>query len=221
MRAARPDSSERRLYVRTGADLGVFKGISGVLSAKGTFDGLLHRIKIHGETTVPEFALVSAGNPVPLHAKYDATVDGTNGDTFLDRVDASFLNTSLTAKGGVFHTPGRKGRTVRLDVTMTRARLEDLMRLAIKTARPPMTGALSLLTNLELPPGDEDVVKKLALEGHFQIEQTQFTDSGTQNKIADSATVVAARTPLKRRSEWDRISRAISSCAQGTSRSRR
>ena len=65
------------------ADLGVFKGISGVLSAKGTFDGLLHRIKIHGETTVPEFALVSAGNPVPLHAKYDATVDGTNGDTFL------------------------------------------------------------------------------------------------------------------------------------------
>ena len=48
---------------------------------------------------------------------------------------------------------------------MTRARLEDLMRLAIKTAEAAHDRRAFPLTNLELPPGDEDVVKKLALAG--------------------------------------------------------
>ncbi|HEY6214433.1 MAG TPA: hypothetical protein VIW45_19200, partial [Vicinamibacterales bacterium] len=37
------------------ADLGVFEGISGILSAKGTFGGKLERIDIHGDTVTPEF----------------------------------------------------------------------------------------------------------------------------------------------------------------------
>ena len=35
------------------ADLGFFKGISGILSARGTFGGSLARIDIHGETDTP------------------------------------------------------------------------------------------------------------------------------------------------------------------------
>ena len=114
------------------ADLGVFHGISGILSAHGTFGGLLERIDIHGETETPQFTVAVGGHPVPLHTKYHAVVDGTNGDTLLERIDGSFLNTSLVAKGAVVETPGKKGRTVTLDVTMDKARLEDVLQLAVK-----------------------------------------------------------------------------------------
>jgi hypothetical protein len=165
------------------ADLGFFKGISGILSARGTFGGTLDRLDIHGQTDTPDFTVTAAANPVPLRTTYHAIVDGTNGNTILDPVNGSFLNTSLVAKGGVIDTPGKDGRTVTLDITMDRARLEDVLRLAVKSPRSPMTGALRLNTKFVLPPGDVDVVKKLQLAGQFAIAGTRFTDSGVQQKI--------------------------------------
>ena len=165
------------------ADLGFFKGISGILSARGTFGGTLERLDINGETHTPQFTITAAGNPVPLDTTYHAIVDGTNGNTILDPVNGSFLNTSLVARGGVIDTPGDEGRTVTLDVTMERARLEDVLKLAVKSSRSPMTGALRLKTKFVLPPGDVDVVKKLQLAGQFTIADTRFTDPGVQTKI--------------------------------------
>ena len=164
------------------ADLSVFKGISGLLSAHGHFGGLLERIDIHGETDTPEFR-VNTGHPVPLHARYHAIVDGTNGNTILEEVDASFLNTSIVAKGGVVGEPHKQGRTVTLDLTMSQGRLEDVLRLAVKTPKPPMIGALRLTTTFVLPPGDDDVVKKLRLNGRFTIADTRFTNATVQDKI--------------------------------------
>ena len=165
------------------ADLGVFRGISGLLSAHGTFGGVLGRIDIHGETETPDFNVTAGGHPMPLHTTYHAIVDGTNGNTLLERVDGNFLNTSLVAKGGVADTPGKEGRTVTLDIVMDHGRLEDVLRLAVKTPHPPMTGALQLKTTLVLPPGDQDVVKKLRLDGRFSIAGTRFTDLDVQHKI--------------------------------------
>jgi AsmA-like protein len=172
-------------FVFDNADLGVFKGISGILSAKGTFGGRLEQIDVHGETTTPEFALTSVGHPIPLHAKYHTIVDGTNGDTILERIDASFLKTSLVAKGDVIDMPGKPGRRVALDVTMEPAQLEDVLWLAVKSPAPPMTGALTLTTKLEIPPGPVDVVEKLLLEGKFQIASTRFTNADVQRKIEE------------------------------------
>ena len=179
------------------ADLSVFKGITGILSAEGTFGGRLEQIEVHGETTTPEFALTSVGHPIPLHAKYHTFVDGTNGDTILERIDASFLNTALVAKGGVVDMPGEPGRKVALDVTMDKARLEDVLWLAVKTEKPPMTGALQLNTKLEIPPGDKDVVEKLLLDGKFQITATRFTDPGIQRKIEELSKRASGRVAVK------------------------
>jgi len=49
------------------ADLGVFKGISGTLSAHGEFGGQLGQLGIHGETDTPDFTLSVSGHPMPLH----------------------------------------------------------------------------------------------------------------------------------------------------------
>ena len=170
-------------FVFENADLGVFKGISGTLASKGAFGGALGRIEVQGETTTPNFAVTVAGNPMPLASTYSAIVDGTDGNTYLERVDATLEKTPIAAVGKVVRLEGIKGRLVDLAVTIEKGRLEDVLRLAVKGPQPPMTGSLYLETTLALPPGDEDVVRKLQLDGAFRIDGGRFTDPTVQRQI--------------------------------------
>jgi hypothetical protein len=122
-----------------------------------------------------------SGHTVPLKTKYHAIVDATKGDTTLERIDATFLKTSLVAKGGVYGVDGARGRLVTLDIDMPSGRLEDIMRLAVKTSQPPMIGRLR--TTFDLPPGDADIVDKLKLDGAFTIDDGRFTNAEVQQKI--------------------------------------
>jgi len=169
------------------ADLGVFKGISGTLASKGSFAGALAALKVNGETDVPDFTITVGGHPFPLHVKYQALVDGTNGDTRLEDIDAKFLNSFLKAKGAVLDGPKGTdvGRTVSLDVVMDNARIEDIMTMAVKTPTPPMTGGLKLKTKFLLPPGDRDVSERLRLDGEFAIARARFTNYDIQQKIEE------------------------------------
>jgi hypothetical protein len=175
------------------ADLGVFKGISGKLSAKGSYEGTLERISVDGRTETPEFSVTESGHKVPLTTTYHAVVDATNGNTTLDPVNATFLNTSLVARGGVYEIKNLDGREVVLDITMDNGRLEDVMRLAVPTPKPPMTGGLRLQTKFKLPPGDVDVVKKLQLDGRFAIGRGRFTNAGVQRKINELSDKASAK----------------------------
>jgi hypothetical protein len=165
------------------ADLGVFRGISGILSAHGSYTGELERIDVNGVSDTPNFMVKVSGHTVPLKTKYHAIVDATNGNTTLERIDATFLKTSLVAKGGVYDVQGVHGRLVTLDIDMPSGRLEDIMRMAVKTSQPPMTGGLRLRTKFDLPPGDADVVDKLKLEGAFTIDDGRFTNADVQQKV--------------------------------------
>lgn len=168
------------------ANLGVFTGISGILSARGGFGGKLERIDVHGETDTPQFRLAKTeGHPVPMHTTYHAIVDGTNGNTMLESVNAKILDTTIVAKGGVVGKPHVDGRTVSLDVSIDNGRLEDIMRMVVKTPKPPMTGGLRLNTKFVLPPGDVDVVKKLRLDGRFNLHGARFTSADVQKKIVE------------------------------------
>jgi hypothetical protein len=168
------------------ADLGVFNGIAGTLSSRGSFGGALNYIDVNGETDTPDFVIKVGGHPFPLHTKYHTIVDGTNGDTVLERIDGQFLESALIARGSVLDgPPGEKGRTVTLDITMTKARIEDVMRMAVNTPKPPMTGALQLTTKFLLPPGETDVVDRLKLNGRFSITAAKFTNYDVQGKIVE------------------------------------
>lgn len=178
------------------ADLGVFKGIAGTLSSQGSFGGSLGRIDINGETDTPNFTINVSGHPFPLHTKYHSVVDGTNGDTRLERIDARFLESSLVAKGAVLDAPpGTKGRIVSLDIQMDDAHLEDVMVMAVKTPKPPMTGGLKLTTKFLLPPGETDVSQRLQLDGRFTIADARFSDYDVQGKINELSRRGRGRTP--------------------------
>jgi hypothetical protein len=165
------------------ADLGVFKGISGILASEGRFAGVLERIDVDGRATIPDFRVKTGDHPMKLETTFHAIVDGTNGNTWLEPVYATFGKTTVAAKGGVFETQGARGRTVSLDVTMKPGRIEDVLMLAVKAKKPPMNGDLQLTTKFLLPPGDQDVMHKLNLDGSFHISQARFQGGGVQGKI--------------------------------------
>jgi hypothetical protein len=167
------------------ADLSVFRGIGGMLSSRGSFAGSLGWIEVNGETNTPNFVIDVGGHPFSLHATYRTIVDGTNGDTRLDRIDADFLKSSLVARGAVLDALPGKGRTVSLDIEMNRARVEDLMVTAVKNSTPPMVGEMRLRAAFLLPPGETDVVDRLKLDGRFTIAAAQFTSDEVQRKIVE------------------------------------
>jgi AsmA-like C-terminal region len=184
------------------ADLSVFKGIAGTLSSHGYFGGSLAELEANGETYTPDFTIAVGGHPFPLYVKYQTLIDGTNGDTRLQVIDAWFLSSYLHATGAVLDAPDEQhGRTVTLDVAMDRSRIEDIMTMAVKTASPPMVGALKLNTKFVLPPGESDVVDRLRLDGRFSIAKARFTNYDVQGKIEELSKRGRGKTaePVKER----------------------
>jgi len=170
-------------YIFQNADMDVIKGLGGTLSSAGSYHGVLERIEVDGTTETPDFSLDVAGQKVPLNTRFKAVVDGTNGDTILERVDARLNNSSITATGSIVRTQEVTGRHVDLDVRLDGARLEDLMQLAVKASKPPLVGRVDLTTRMVLPAGSEDVVDRLQLAGAFQLAQARFTNINVQRRI--------------------------------------
>jgi hypothetical protein len=172
-------------YTLADADLGTIKGIGGIVDAKGTFGGVLERIETTGTSTTPDFHLDYANQPIALETTYTSVIDGTNGNTWLDPVHATLGEaTKIVATGGIVKVLREdKDRTIDLDVSIENGRLEDVLRLAVESAEPLMTGGLTTKAKLLIPPGEESVARKLQLEGTFSLDGAQFTSDTVQSKI--------------------------------------
>lgn len=162
-------------YKFQNADLGVFNGISGTLSSIGKYGGTLQHIDVNGSTDTPNFALKRGGEPVRLTANFHSVVDGANGDTVLDPVDAKLLHSEFICRGGVTHLPGADGKTVSLDAITTNARMEDILLLVLGD-KPMLTGDVDFKSKILIPPGEEDVLNKLRLDGRFKLISALFTN---------------------------------------------
>ncbi|MEO5895303.1 MAG: hypothetical protein ABIS06_06350 [Vicinamibacterales bacterium] len=170
-------------YAFHNADLAMFKGIRGILESSGKFDGILKRIEVVGTTSVPDFALDAVGQPVPVTTQFTAVVDGTNGNTWLQPVNAVLGKSSIVARGGILEHEGQEGRSVELDVVMDDARIEDVLRLAVKGSSPALVGRLKSKIQFLLPPGKVDALSKLQLDGSFKIASARFSEGGLQARI--------------------------------------
>ena len=178
-------TSLRGQYDFRDADLGVFRGIKGILHSTGSFQGALERIEVAGNASVPEFALADVGHPVPLTTTFRAVVDGTNGDTRLEQVEARLGKSPVRASGAVLERDGEEGRAVELDVVMEEARIEDVLRLAVKSRVPPLAGGLTLKTKFVLPSGDADALRRIQLDGSFAILKATFLTGNVQGKVEE------------------------------------
>ncbi len=164
------------------ADLGVFPGIAGILNSTGHYQGILEQIQVDGKTDTPDFRVTRAGHPMDLATTFHAVVDGTDGDTYLQPVEAHFGQSVLLAQGSVEGRKGTKGKTVTLEVSASRARVEDLLLLSV-SASPSMTGPIRLKTKLRLAPGPQEIPDRLNLDGSFDLGSVHFTSGALQQKI--------------------------------------
>jgi len=195
------------------ADLSTIKGIGGMLSSTGTYSGTLDHIAVVGTTDTPDFRIKTGRRPVPLHTDFHAIVDGTSGDTYLQPVRAKLLETRFVAMGSIVRVP-QQGHRVQLDVTMEHGKIDDLLRLAVNTDPPIMTGAVRLKTKLDLPPGKQEVANRLKLNGNFHISDAHFSNPKIQEKV-DSLSMRSQGKPQKAQ---DKIPDNMHSDLQGTFR---
>jgi hypothetical protein len=169
-------------YVFENGDLGVFKAIAGILHSTGTFEGTLSELAVKGEASVPDFRLRRSGNPVPLSTRFEALVDGTNGDTILRPVSATLGTTAFTTSGAVIKHEGDRRRTIKLNATMPKGNLRDVLLLAMKGS-PLMEGQIALKTSIHIPPLSGKVKKKLILDGQFEVFEGKFLKSRIQDQL--------------------------------------
>jgi hypothetical protein len=170
-------------YSFSNADLGTIKGIGGILSSTGQYTGSLGHIVVDGQTKTPDFRLAISGHPVPLETQFHAIVDGTSGNTYLEPVHAKVLDSSFVAKGSVVRTKGIPGHEIALDVLIDHAKIDDLLKLGVRTEPPIMTGAVRSITKFDLRPGPGDITERLRLKGNFEVSDAHFTSEKIQKRL--------------------------------------
>jgi len=176
------DSAVTGAYTFVNADLNTIKGIGGVLSSSGEFSGQLNRIVVDGTTETPDFSLDTANHKMPLHTKFHAIVDGMNGDTYLQLVQARLAESRFSCNGAIVNIKG-KGHLIDLDVNMPNGRIQDFLELGVKTQPVIMVGAFTTKTNLKIRPGDESITKRIELRASFNLRRIHFTNPGVQDKV--------------------------------------
>jgi AsmA-like C-terminal region len=165
------------------ANLGVFRGIGGILSSDGKFQGMLEHLGVEGSTDIPDFEVTSSAHKVRLSTQFRAFVNATNGGVELREVSAHFGNTTIVSEGSIAAQPGQTGKTASLDMVVKDGRIQDLLLLFVKAQRSPLTGIVSLSANAAIPPEQKPFLQKVKVEADFGIDSGHFTSPNTQQTV--------------------------------------
>jgi len=177
-------------YTFQNADLGMFRGIAGMLSSHGKFQGTLEHIGVQGTAEIPDFEVTSSGHSVQLETRFDALVNAKNGDVMLQQVDSNFNKTTVISTGNVVGTSGDKGKTATLDMQVSSGRIQDLLRMFVKSDEAPMSGKVDLRARATIPPGIAPFLKKVELLGDFGVGAGSFKTKTQQhvNELSAAST---------------------------------
>ena len=185
------------------ANLGEFNGIAGMLNSTGTYTGVLRDMAVQGAADVPDFRLTKYGTAMELDTDFKAHVNGTDGDTYLEEVDAQLGQSKFQLRGKVVRVrldangkeipagvqTGQErtnvGHLIDMKVDIPAARLEDFLKLVSKSGSPVMTGNIATTAVLEIPPGKEPVPMRMKLDGQFKLDNARLTNQKFQEKVED------------------------------------
>src|SRR5208283_494075 len=170
-------------YTFQNADLGVFPGIAGILSSQDKFQGVLSHIDSEGSVDIPKFMVTRSQHSVHLQSEFHAIVNGTNGDAQLQGVRAGFLRTTVLGKGEIAHHEGQDGKVTSVELSVRDGRIQDVLRLFVREANPPLQGTTSFRARVTIPAGDAPFLHKVRLVGDFGIEDGQFAKRATQASV--------------------------------------
>ena len=119
---------------------------------------------------------------MPLETKFDAIVDATSGDTYLQPVRGRPGRSDLTVRGAIIDIKGR-GHREQFDIDVPAGHIEDFPNLAVKTQPPVLTGMLPSKAQLTIELGKESVNRKLKSHGAFELRSIHFSNPSVQDKV--------------------------------------
>ena len=120
---------------------------------------------------------------MPLHTEFSATVDGTDGDTYLHPVKATLGKSVIVCEGSVVHVPNQ-GHLIQLNVDAPNAHIEDMLALAINSDKPFMTGSGEDQSKADdTSPGKFKVLQKMILDGNVNIDNANWSDPKVRDKL--------------------------------------
>ncbi len=185
-------------YTFRDANLGVFPGITGILASDGQYHGELDRIEVEGTTDVPNFSLTNAGHPMHLQTQFSATVDGTNGNTDLHPVHATLGKSTFDVSGSIERGALETHKEIALHATAGKTGLEDFLRLAVNSPKPPMTGRIAFNTTVKIPPGKRSGYRAVAAGWHFPSRWGPVHQPGCRSKNREPQPSCQGRTGCHR-----------------------
>ena len=158
--------------------------------------GCVGQLEGRGNGDVPNFEVDrSRGHAVHLKMEFAATVNGMDGDVALKSVGLEFGKTSLSAHGEIAGRAGADGKTVTLAGTQQKGTIQDWLWLLAKAEHPAMTGAMNFRAQVQVPPGEQDFIKRVSLQGDFVIGSADFTTPATQNAVDNLSKVALGGKP--------------------------
>jgi AsmA-like C-terminal region len=170
-------------YWFSNADLSTISGLAGTLSSNGEYQGTLGNISVEGATSTADFRLTMNDRSVPLATKFQAIVDGTTGDVTLQNVDARMLNSKFTAKGSIVRVKDPPGHRIELKVWSSSSRIDDLLKMSVRSDPPVMVGAAGFNARVKISPGTAAVIDRLQIEGKFEVSDAHFTNDKIQSRV--------------------------------------
>jgi hypothetical protein len=199
-------------YTFQNADLSVFEGIAGMLSSDDEFRGILQHIEANGSIDIPDFNVTRSKNAVHLTTKFQAVINGTNGDVELQRVTSAFLNTRVAASGKIAGRPEQSGKTTVVDLSVADGRVQDVLRLFVREPNSPLNGATTFRIHAVVPPGDRSFIQKVRLIADFGVAGAKFSQSSTQQSV-DTLSETARGAKAEQQAEAQNPERVISNLA--------
>ena len=170
------------------ADFGTLKGLSGTVTSKGIFFGILDEVQVDGTTESDNFQLDEGGHPMALSTQFRAVVDATSGDLQISHLDGRLADSAFTATGSIARAEsadGRRGRYVALDIEFAAGRIEDLLGFMHESARPLMHGDVTLKGKVLLPTGEGRALDRLDITGTIGLDDAQFSSRAMQGKLLE------------------------------------
>jgi hypothetical protein len=192
-------------------DLSKHKVVAGILSAEGQFNGTVGRAEVAGRAAISDFEIMSSRHSQGVTAEYRAVVNGVKGDIEIQSAEAHFLRTTLLAHGSM---SGPESKTLSLDIEGRHARVEDLLRLAVKASQPPLDGALDMRVHVVLPSRRQPFLKRVQLRGSFSIAGAEFTNPATQEKLDELSARARGEKKPKPGTDSERITAELKSDVQ-------
>jgi hypothetical protein len=80
-------------------------------------------------------------------------------------------------------TGGEPGKTEFVEVNSTKAQVEDLLQLFTTSNPPALRGPITLQAHITVPPGRQQFLKKVHLNGEFEIPKAEFIHKSTQVRV--------------------------------------